>query len=242
MLNGIKPFLLMRLGINLLAITHYKTIVFDCDGVVLDSNVVKTEAYFRTAKNLGASDAQAQALVDYHVRLGGISRYHKFEWYLKEVLQQPVTDAAIQALLDGFSKELEIGLAECTIAEGLATLRNHTKTANWLILSGGDQQEIRDLFAKRVLPTGQALASLFDGGLFGSPDNKDTVLAREIATGTIQFPALFIGDSKYDYEAANRAGLDFVFLSDWTEVSDWEAFCNIHSIKVFNNLSSLLRQ
>ena len=60
----------------------YKSIVFDCDGVVLDSNVVKTEAYFRTAKNLGATDAQAQALVEYHVKLGGISRYHKFEWYL----------------------------------------------------------------------------------------------------------------------------------------------------------------
>ncbi|MDP3308950.1 MAG: HAD family hydrolase, partial [Methylotenera sp.] len=67
-----------------LDITKYKTIVFDCDGVVLDSNVVKTEAYFRTAKNLGATDLQAQALVDYHVKLGGISRYHKFDYYLRE--------------------------------------------------------------------------------------------------------------------------------------------------------------
>ena len=82
----------------------YKTIVFDCDGVILDSNVVKTEAYFSTAKNLGASDSQAQQLVDYHVRLGGISRYHKFDWYVREVLKQPVTDNAIQVLLDEFSQ------------------------------------------------------------------------------------------------------------------------------------------
>ena len=47
----------------------YKSIVFDCDGVVLDSNVVKTEAYFRTAKNLGATDAQAQASLVYAQRL-----------------------------------------------------------------------------------------------------------------------------------------------------------------------------
>lgn len=223
----------------MLDIAAYKTIVFDCDGVVLDSNVVKTEAYFRTAKNLGATDAQAKALVDYHVKLGGISRYHKFEWYLAEVLQQPVTDAAVQALLDGFSKELEIGLAECTIADGLQDLRARTQSANWLILSGGDQQEIRDLFAKRVLPSGQVLASLFDGGLFGSPDNKDTVLAREIAHGNIQFPALFIGDSKYDYEAANRAGLDFVFLSDWTEVPDWQDFCQAHQLEIEKNVAAL---
>ena len=211
----------------------YKSIVFDCDGVVLDSNVVKTEAYFRTAKNLGATDAQAQALVEYHVKLGGISRYHKFEWYLHEVLNQPVTEQAVQALLDEFARELEVGLMECAVAEGLEDLRSATPKANWMILSGGDQQEIRVLFAKRDL------AKYFDGGLFGSPDNKDTVLAREIASGNLQFPALFIGDSKYDFEAATRAGLDFVFLSDWTEVADWKTYCAENNIVVHNSIVQL---
>ena len=239
-------------------IHKYKTFVFDCDGVVLDSNVVKTEAYFRTAKTLGASDKQAQALVDYHVKLGGISRYHKFEWYLREVLKQPVTDAAMQAFLDGFAKELEIGLMECEVAKGLSELRHKTSNANWLILSGGDQEEIRALFAKRTwgslevlesnetldsnqtLISDQILASLFDGGLFGSPDNKDTVLSREIANGNIKLPALFIGDSKYDHEAAIRAGMEFVFLSDWTEVPDWQEYCKLHKILVLPNIQSLL--
>ena len=214
-------------------IYKYKTIVFDCDGVVLDSNVVKTEAYFRTAKNLGATDAQAQALVDYHVKLGGISRYHKFDWYLREVLQQPVTEAAVQKLLDSFSQELEVGLMQCDLAKGLFDLREKTDS-NWMILSGGDQQEIRDLFAKRKI------AHMFDGGLFGSPDNKDVVLAREKANGNISQPALFLGDSKYDFEAATRAGLDFIFISDWTEVPDWEAYCAEHKITVLNNISQLL--
>ncbi len=207
--------------------------MFDCDGVVLDSNIVKTEAYFRTAKNLGATDAQAQALVDYHVKLGGISRYHKFDWYLREVLQQPVTEAAVQKLLNNFSKELEVGLMKCDLAKGLFVLREKTDS-NWMILSGGDQQEIRDLFAKRKI------AYMFDGGLFGSPDNKDVVLARETANGNISQPALFLGDSKYDFEAAIRAGLDFIFISDWTEVPDWEAYCAEHKITVLNNISQLL--
>jgi phosphoglycolate phosphatase-like HAD superfamily hydrolase len=215
-------------------IQEYKSIVFDCDGVVLDSNVVKTEAYFRTAKNLGATDSEAQALVDYHVRLGGISRYHKFDYYLREILHQAATEASVQVLLDEFARELEVGLMECDIAEGLTALRNATKQANWMILSGGDQQEIRTLFANRNL------AHFFDGGLFGSPDNKDTVLAREKLNGNLQFPALFIGDSKYDHEAATRAGLDFVFLSDWTEVSDWKEFCLCHNIQVEKRVSSLL--
>jgi phosphoglycolate phosphatase-like HAD superfamily hydrolase len=212
----------------------YKSIVFDCDGVVLDSNQIKTDAYFRTAKNLGATDAQARSLVDYHVKLGGISRYHKFDYYLREIIHQPVTDHAITVLLDEFSRELEVGLMGCDVAEGLVTLRDATPKANWMILSGGDQQEIRTLFTKRDL------AKYFDAGLFGSPDNKDIVLAREIAAGNLQFPALFIGDSKYDYEAATKAGLDFVFLSDWTEVSDWKEFCLTRHILAVNNLKSLL--
>ena len=212
----------------------YKSIVFDCDGVVLDSNALKTHAYFRTAKNLGATDSQAQALVDYHVRLGGISRYHKFDYYLREILSQEATPEAIQTLLDGFSHELEDGLLHCAIAPGLAALRAATPQANWMILSGGDQNEIRQLFARRDL------ASMFDGGLFGSPDNKDTVLAREKASGNVTMPALFIGDSKYDYQAASRAGLDFVFLSDWTEVADWQVYCQAQQIEVLPNLAALL--
>ncbi len=207
--------------------------MFDCDGVVLDSNVVKTEAYFRAAKNLGATDAQAQALVDYHVKLGGISRYHKFDWYLREVLHKPVTEAAVKDFLDSFSKELEVGLMQCDLAKGLFELREKTDS-NWLILSGGDQQEIRDLFAKRKI------AHMFDGGLFGSPDNKDEVLAREKANGNLQFPALFLGDAKYDFEAATRAGLDFIFIGNWTEVPNWQAYCAENNIVTALNISQLL--
>ena len=217
----------------MLSIKEYKTIIFDCDGVVLDSNVVKTAAYFRTAKNLGATDFEAQALVDYHVKLGGISRYHKFDWYLREVLHEPASDKAIKAFLDEFSRELEVGLMQCDMAKGLFELREAMPNANWLILSGGDQQEIRDLFAKRKL------AHLFNGGLFGSPDNKDVVLAREKANGNIKMPALFIGDAKYDFEAAKRAGLDFLFLSAWTEVQDWQAYCEENNLTVLSNIQAL---
>ena len=84
------------------------------------------------------------------------------------------------------------------------------------------------------------LAKLFEVGIFGGPDTKDIVLERETANGSIQFPALFVGDSKYDHQAASRAGLDFVFLTDWTEVHDWQAYCEENDINVALNISALL--
>ena len=211
----------------------YKTIVFDCDGVVLDSNITKIDSYFRTAKKLGATDAQAQALVDHHVEFGGISRYPKFVWYIEKVLKQEATTAFVQEYLEAFSLAVTKGLMRCKIADGLEDLRKKTAETKWLVVSGGDQQEIRALFDKREL------ARLFDGGLFGSPDNKDTILMREKAAGNIEFPALFIGDSKYDYESSKRAGLDFVFLSDWTDVVGWADFCVEHRIHVCRNIQML---
>jgi phosphoglycolate phosphatase-like HAD superfamily hydrolase len=159
---------------------------------------------------------------------------------LREILNQPATKAAIQVWLDAFATELEEGLMQCTIASGLETLKQHTPETTWMVLSGGDQKEIRDLFHKRTLPSRKLLAELFEGGLFGSPDNKDEVLAREKASGHLRFPALFIGDSKYDYEAATNAGLDFVFLSDWTEVADWKAFCEKNNVHVLPRINSLV--
>lgn len=214
-------------------VEKYKTIVFDCDGVILDSNITKIDSYFRTAKKLGATDAQAQALVDHHVEFGGISRYPKFVWYIEEVLKQEATTALVQEYLEAFSLAVSKGLMRCKIADGLHELRAENPNSKWLVVSGGDQQEIRDLFEKREL------ASMFDGGLFGSPDNKDMILMREKENGNIEFPALFIGDSKYDYESSTRAGLDFVFLSDWTDVPEWASFCAKHRIHICRNIQSL---
>src|SRR5690606_28142226 len=62
------------------------TLVFDCDGVVLDSNRVKTEAFYQVALPYG--EAAAQAFVAYHTANGGISRYKKFAHFLHEIVPQ----------------------------------------------------------------------------------------------------------------------------------------------------------
>jgi len=212
----------------------YKTIVFDCDGVVLDSNQLKIQAYFDTAIKFGATKQQAKELVDYHVLLGGISRYTKFEYFLREIMRQVVTDQAMQQLFDDFGHEVERLLSDCEIAPGLAELRQATSDCRWLIVSGGDQVELGKIFQKR------GIAHLFDAGIFGSPDNKDEILSRELDSGLIVMPALFLGDSKYDHVASTRAGLDFIFLNDWTDFDGWKEYCQANGITVLPNINSLI--
>jgi len=215
-----------------LELNSYQTLVFDCDGVVLNSNKVKTQAFYDVALSFGHD--KAQALVDYHVKNGGISRYLKFEYFIEKILRLPITESLSGELLDGFASEVKGGLLQSDIATGLKELRKKTPLANWLIVSGGDQDELREVFTKR------GLFELFDGGIFGSPDTKDIILNREIRVVNVQKPALFLGDSKYDYQAADNAGLDFVFLTDWTEVSDWKEWIQLNRIDAFNKLSDLV--
>lgn len=215
-------------------LNKYKTIVFDCDGVVLNSNKTKVQAYYEVAKRNGGTDAQAQALANHHVQKGSFPRNGKIEYYLKEILKQPITADVMQRYLDTFEDVLDKALMQCEVAPGLQELKTETPQARWMLLSGGDQQELRKIFARRHL------ANLFEAGIFGGPDIKETVLAREKENGNIQLPALFVGDSKYDYQAATGAGLDFVFLNGWTEVADWQQFCKENHIRVLPAVLSLL--
>ena len=197
----------------------FLTIIFDCDGVVLNSNRIKTEAFYQATLSFGES--AARAMVDHHVANGGVSRYAKFAYFLEHIAPSAATDAMAKGpeqLLADYSAAVKRGLLECEMAGGLCNLREQTQAARWMIVSGGDQDELREVFAAR------GIADWFDGGIFGSPDAKPDILAREIANGNIQHPATFLGDSQYDYQCAKAAGLDFVFIHGWTEVADWQRF------------------
>jgi phosphoglycolate phosphatase-like HAD superfamily hydrolase len=182
------------------------------------------------ALSFGSNRQQAQALADHHVQFGGISRYPKFEFFLREIMQQPATQKSMDFLLAGFAEKIHQGLLQCEIATGLQALRKETPHARWMIVSGGDQAELRNLFAQR------GIHQMFDGSIFGSPDNKVAILARESANGNLAQPALFFGDSLYDHQAAVSAGMDFVFVSGWTEFAAWEDYCRENDISVIERL------
>ena len=192
-------------------LSNYKTIIFDCDGVILNSNRIKTEAFRTSAFPWG--ERLANLLVDYHVANGGISRYQKFEFFIDTLIPLYLPDATpgidgpgLNELLDTYSKCLRYQLVNCGSADGLDRLRQQTPHTSWCIVSGRDQSELRDVFQQR------SLYHLFDGGIYGSPDTKNTILEREILSGQISMPAIFFGDSLYDYKASLNASIDFVLF------------------------------
>ena len=52
-------------------------------------------------------------------------------------------------------------------------------------------------------------------------------------------PALFLGDSLYDIQTAQKYNLDFIFVSGWTDLADWKKICNDARIKTIKKISDL---
>lgn len=215
-----------------LDIKKYKSLIFDCDGVILNSNKIKTNAFFKAVKHLGVD--KADELVKYHLSKGGVSRYEKFKYFISNILSLEFDEMLYDDLIERYASSLEKDLIDCEISNGLEELRLQTSFSKWFIVSGGDQMELRKLFKQRNL------LKLFDGGVFGSPDTKTQIINREIKNLNLTKPALFIGDSKYDYISATKTNLDFVFVSDWTDVKDSIGWCKENKIKVISKTSDLI--
>tara|TARA_Y100000591_G_C21816773_1_gene691193 strand:+ start:822 stop:1472 length:651 start_codon:yes stop_codon:yes gene_type:complete len=212
-------------------IQDYELIIFDCDGVLLNSNLIKSEAFKHSTNEYGAKISDH--FVEYHKRNGGISRYRKFQYFIEKILEKDFDQDLYNKLLQNFSDFLKKELVSCEIAEDLYKLKKITKKSKWMVASGGDQDELRDVFSQR------GIYDYFEYGIHGSPKTKETIFRDEI-TKLRKDSVIFLGDSKYDYLVAKKFGIDFIFLSKWTEFIEWESYCDTNVIRHFPELKCLI--
>ena len=121
-----------------------------------------------------------------------------------------------------------------SVFNNVKDLRKKTLGIKWHIISGGDQRQLNYIFKKK------GIYNLFDGGIFGSPDNKYKISEREIKNGNILFPAIFLGDSKLDHEVSKANRFDFIFVSDWTEFKEYKKYCIANHLKSISKIYDLV--
>jgi phosphoglycolate phosphatase-like HAD superfamily hydrolase len=213
-------------------LSEYKSLVFDCDGVILNSNKVKTDAFYNAAREYG--ELEALSLVKFHIEFGGVSRFKKFKHFFKNILHREYSQFEYDKIISKYAQEVRNGLLTCEIAEGLADLRELTKNAVWFVASGGAQDELREVFHLR------GLDKYFDGGVYGSPTPKDEIVKQQLEDGVVNTPALFLGDSRFDHEVATEYSLDFVFLTEWTEFAGLKDYAHEHSITCEKSIQTLV--
>ena len=211
---------------------QYDVFVLDCDGVILDSNHIKSDAMYQSA--LGYGKNLALELVEYHRQNGGISRYEKFAYFLREMVGQ-YSESAYSALVKEFATQVKSKLFQAPYIPGVVSLLYQAKQreASLYIVSGGDQGELHELFSARQLK------HLFTD-IFGSPEQKQ-IHCENIRKKEESRKTMFFGDSRLDHEAAQSTGFDFVFISDYTDFDEWQSYCAAHEIVDYPDFSTLLQ-
>lgn len=215
-------------------LSKYATWLLDCDGVLLDSNRVKTDAFREVALEFGRP--AADALVAHHVEHGGVSRYVKFRHFQESILGQPFDERLQARLLSRFSTETKALLCECPITEGCEELLGALhRQATAIVVSGGDQDDLREVLGRR------GLAGHF-AAIYGSPRTKLEIVEALRASGESSQPVVFVGDSRADHEAADHAGADFIFVHAYSEFVGWPEYtAQRPSIVVVATLAELLQ-
>lgn len=198
-------------------LSTYDFVVFDCDGVILKSNQLKSDAFAKALE--GEPPAQVLEFVEYHKANGGISRYKKFAHYFNEMYPRPDADAAIEQALGKYAAIVKQGLIDCELIGGVQTALSALQATQvpCAVNSGGDEQELHQVFAARGLDQ-------FFAHIFGSPTPKNDNMQRLKDLDFFKGRGVMLGDSKSDWQAATLFGLDFIYVQEESEWKDGTMF------------------
>jgi Predicted phosphatases len=194
-------------------ISDYDIYIFDCDGVILDSNQLKIEAMERALSALFTKKTEIDNCIHYFKHNFGKSRFHHIDVFLLEYLNVADQDSQHyrQSILSSYSsmcKKLYLN-AEITpdfldFIQGLQGKK--------FIASGSEQEELRYVFKQRELD------SLFDG-IYGSPTPKSENI-KKILQSTANNNAIMFGDAISDLNASVDNGIAFIAYLPFSNVKN----------------------
>lgn len=183
-------------------VSAIRILILDFDGVIIESNAVKTEAFSHV---FGRFPEYAQTMMDFHHAHISLSRFGKFEHLLK--LMGRSGDTALMAeIAAGFSSYMLEELKPVPFVRGAESLleKMHARYPLYLV-SVTPADELSIILAQRGLA--HWFRDVYGCPPWTKPDAIRDVLAREaVAPGD----AILIGDSAGDQRAAQMVGLRFL--------------------------------
>lgn len=179
-----------------------RQIILDFDGVILESVSVKNEAFrilFTPERD------HVDEIVKFHISNGGMSRFDKFRYIYREILHRELDPATFRSLSEEFSRLVFQGVINSPFVPGAKDfLKKFHAHIPLYIVSATPVQELREIVRVRDI-------SPYFQDVYGAP-RKKTDCIQEILTKTGTFPheALFVGDARNDFAAAQSAGISFI--------------------------------
>ncbi len=176
-------------------------IVLDFDGVVIDSVGAKTEAF---AELFAEEEEHLPTILALHKRLGGISRFKKFDLIYQDILMRPFASGERDELGRRFARLARAKMTACGLLPGSQRfLERYSRGIPLFIASGTPEEELQEIVAQRELRD-------YFREVLGSPREKGDLLRGIMTRYRMDSTRLlFVGDAWSDYEAARETEVHF---------------------------------
>lgn len=180
-----------------------RAIIFDWDGVLLESAEIKTRAFARLFGEI-CPDRVSQVVV-HHLANMGLSRHVKFRQIYEEIIGIPLAPDEEQALGRRFSALIETELLGAPLVPGAQEFLEYAQRRYALfVASGSPEEELRSIAQAKGVHR-------FFREWHGSPKTKPSII-RDILTRYKLSPTevVFVGDAVSDRLAAEETGVTFI--------------------------------
>lgn len=203
--------------------------VLDCDGVLLDSNAMKSEG-FRAALAPYPADT-VDDFIAMQRRSFGTSRYRLVDAFFSEFLERKPAEGEAENILDQFGNYCAANYPLQALTDGAIEALEQLSSLRipLFVVSGSAEDELR-VALKEI-----GIARYFQS-ILGSPKAKHEHLA-DIKSAAPASRVVFVGDAAADWKASARCGCEFVYVSTWS--ADRDGMAALKESHAFPEIGSL---
>lgn len=201
-----------------------KVILWDFDGVILDSMPIREKGFIEVLKSFPSN--QVKELIKFHNLNGGLSRYVKFRYFFEKILDRTLSETELMIWADRFSAIMKKLLIDPSllINDSLNFIKKNYNNYRMHIVSGSDEQELNYICKKLDIYN-------YFISINGSPTPKNKLVSNLLKTHNYYDKnVILIGDSFNDYEAANINNITFYGFNN----KSLRQYNYIESFKTFN--------
>ncbi len=180
-----------------------RAIIFDFDGVLVESVDIKTRAFAELYKEHGREIVNKVA--EYHLKNGGVSRFEKFRYYQEVLLGKKLTKQEEVELGNRFSSLVEDMVVQAPWVPGAEKfLDMYYNQLDFHIASGTPDDELLRIIRARKM-------SHYFLSMNGSNRKKGEIICDIMDKyGYQSYSVLMVGDAMSDYKGAAEAEVGFV--------------------------------
>ena len=191
----------------------YDVIIFDCDGVILDSNNLKIKAMEAALLKSNFPKNKIKKSIKFFNDNFGMSRFYHVDYFVKSIEENLLSKEHLkEKILENYSLACVSLYKTSNFTEGFVEFVD-SLNAKLYVASGSEQEELRKVFKDKRID------SKFHN-MLGSPASKSQNVSRILSENNNKKNIVLIGDAMSDFEAATKNNIDFIFYSPYSNIKD----------------------